>query len=176
EREILAAHSRLFSGEKYYAHPAFDHAGQYAGEHALSSVPASPAGADLVRLSRLPSHEVAEEEQDVRGWPVLARDGVAGEVEDLVADPAALRVRYALVRLTDEPAESHVLLPVGFLDLDGEAGRVCVPALQAADVRALPRQKGPIRRADEDELRAALDRVLDGRRRFERPDFRAGVV
>jgi len=175
QREVLAAHSRLFSGEKYYAHPAYDHSGLYAGEHALRSALTSPAGADLVPVSQLPDHQVADEEQDIRGWPVVAKDGAAGEVEDLVADPAALKVRYALVRLEDEAPHSHVLLPVGFLEIEGEAGRVRVPALRAADVRALPRQSGPIRRADEDEVRAALDRVLDGRRRFDRPDFRRDV-
>ncbi len=173
EREVLAAHSRVFSGAKYYAHPAYDHAGRFAGEHALRSTMASPAGADLVRLSELSRYEVAQEEQDVRGWPLVTGDGVGvGEVEDLVADPAALKVRYLLVRLPDEGSDRHVLLPVGFLQLDERGLRVRVPALQAGDVRALPRHSGPIRRSDEEELRAALDRVLDGRRRFDRPDFR----
>ncbi len=177
ERAILSAHGRLFSGRKYYAHPAYDHSGLYAGGHPILRGPASPAGAELLRLSELPEHEVAEEEQDVRSWPVVSRDGVVvGEVADLVADPAALRIRYALVRLADGGAGREpdcVLLPVGYLELDVAAGRVRTPALGAADVRALPPQHGPIRRADEDAVRAALDRVLDGARRFERADFRA---
>ncbi len=176
ERAILSAHGRLFSGEKYYAHPAFDHSGFYAGGHPILGAPPAPAGAELARLSELPDHEVAEEEQDIRGWPVVTRDNaVAGQVEDLVADPAALRVRYALLRLADgvKGAEPDcVLLPIGYLELDLEAGRVRAPALALADVRALPPQHGPVRRADEEEVRAALDRVLDGPRRFERPDFR----
>ncbi len=68
---------------------------------------------------------------------------------------------------------SRQILPVGYLDLDAAGGRVRTPALGAAEVRALPPQHGPIRRSDEDAVRAALDRLLDGRRRFERPDFRA---
>ena len=170
-RRASGRRGRFFSGEKYYAHPAYDHSGLYAGGHPILRGPALPAGAELVRLSALPGHEVAEEEQDVRGWPVVPRGGeVVGDVEDLVADPAALRVRYALVRLAG--SEDRVLLPVGYLELDAAAGRVGVPALGATDVRALPCQAGPIRRADEEAARAALDRVLDGLRRFERPDFR----
>ncbi len=178
ERALLSAHGRLFSGEKYYAHPAYDHGGLYAGGHPILRGPAARAGAELIRLSELPEHEVAEEEQDIRGWPVLTREGdTVGEVEDLVADPAALRVRYLLLRLADTAAArepDRVLLPVGYLELDaaGGRGRGRVPALSAADVRSLPPQQGPIRRADEDAVRAALERVLDGPRRFERPDFR----
>lgn len=176
ERAILSAHGRLFSGERYYAHPAYDHSGLYAGGHPLQRAPATPAGAELVRLSELPEHEVAEEAHDIRGWPVVTRDeAVVGPVDDLVADPAALRARYALVRLADRGGGAEpdrVLLPVGYLELDAAGGRVLVPALDAADVRALPPQRGPIRRADEDEVRTALERVLQGPRRFQRPDFR----
>ncbi len=178
EQALLSAHGRIFSGEKYYAHPAYDHSGLYAGGRPILRGPAAPAGAELLRLSSLPEHEVAEEEQDIRGWPLVTRQGeVVGEVEDLVVDPAALRARYALVRLADAPAgrePDRVLLPVGYLELDAADGRVRTPALSAADVRALPPQRGPIRRADEDAARAALDRVLAGPRRFQRPDFRAG--
>ncbi len=176
EQAILSAHGRLFCGERYYAHPAYDHSGLYAGGHPLLEAPPTPAGAPLVRLLELPEHEVAEEAQDIRGWPVVTRDdAVVGGVDDLVADPAALKVRYALVHLAEgaggaEP--DRVLLPVGYLQLDAAGGLVRVPALDAADVRALPPQRGPIRRADEEEVRVALERVLEGPRRFARPDFR----
>ncbi len=176
QRALLAAHGRLFSGEKYYAHPAYDHSGLYAGARPIVTGTVTPAGAELVRLSELPGHEVADEAQDIRGWPVVARAGESpGQVQDLVADPAALKVRYALVRLGDGGQDKEpdcVLLPVGYLELDAERRRVLAPTLDAADVRALPRQSGPIRRADEEAVRAALERLLEGPRRFERADFR----
>ena len=176
EPAILSAHGRLFAGEKYYAHPAYDHGGLYAGSHPILRGPSRPAGGELVRLAERPEYEVAEEARDIRGWPLVTKDGATvGELEDLVADPAALKVRYALVRLGETAAGAEpdrVLLPVGYLELDADARQVRTPALGAAEARALPRQSGPIRRADEEAVRAALDRVLDGPRRRERPDFR----
>src|SRR5688572_26786961 len=41
-RDLLAAHGRVFRGDRYYAHPAFNHRSLYAGEHPI--VPASEAG------------------------------------------------------------------------------------------------------------------------------------
>jgi hypothetical protein len=35
EQELLEQHGRAYHGERYYAHPAFDHTGLYAGTHPI---------------------------------------------------------------------------------------------------------------------------------------------
>lgn len=169
EQAILEAHGRFFSGEKYYAHPAYDHAGLYAGERPIVAHELD-GGEALQFLSDLPNCEVAEGEPDIRGWTLLASDGSrAGQVTDLVIDPEALQVRYVAVLRQDE---RQVLLPVGFLQVDPDRRAVQTPALRPQDVHELPPHTGPVTRAQEEALRMALDRLLDGPRRFLRPDFR----
>lgn len=54
----------------------------------------------LASLDGLTGYKVAEGDPDVRGWDVIGRDGRRiGEVDDLLVDTAALRVRYLEVRL-----------------------------------------------------------------------------
>ena len=170
EEALLAAFGRFFAGERYYAHPAFDHSGLYASEQPLVGAPPDTrAGPQLLRLSELAGFELAEGEPDVRGWRLRTRDSIVpGEVTELVADPEALQVRYAVVRLKDD---REVLVPIGYLELDTANEVVRAPSLLADDVRALPGQSGSITRADEDAVRAALEARLSGRRRFLRADF-----
>lgn len=173
ERAVLAAHGRFFYGERYYAHPAFDHSGLYAGEHPIVRGPtpkAEPSG--RVRLSSLPAFRVSPGEPDVRGWPVHTADGRrAGVVRDLVVDPKARTVRYVVVgERTREPHE--VMLPVGFLRIESDAHRVDAPVLTADDLDALPAAPGrSITRDDEDRIREILRDRLDGERLLGRPDF-----
>jgi len=54
----------------------------------------------LSRLRDLQGYEVADGYPDIRGWDVKTSDGTTiGEVEDLIVDPQALRVRYVVVEL-----------------------------------------------------------------------------
>jgi uncharacterized protein (TIGR02271 family) len=47
--------------------------------------------------------EVAQGESDVRGWDVMTSDQRrVGEVDDLLADPAAMKVRYLTVELDED--------------------------------------------------------------------------
>jgi len=59
------------------------------------------AGTDrLSRLRDLHGYEVADGYPDIRGWDVKTSDGATiGEVEDLIVDLQALRVRYVVVEL-----------------------------------------------------------------------------
>ncbi|MBX6364762.1 MAG: PRC-barrel domain-containing protein [Gemmatimonadetes bacterium] len=168
---VLAAHCRVFAGGRYYAHPAYDHGGLYAGEHPIVAPALAVPRSELAPLSRLPGYRVAEGEADVRGWRLTdCRGDDVGAVEDLVVDPAARKVRYAVARLD---GNARVLLPVGLLALDADAARVRVAGLAAEDLASLPpAPAGELTRAAEDELRAALDARLQGTRRFDRPDFR----
>ena len=61
----------------------------------------------LAPLSELDGFKVAEGDPDIRGWDVLASDGSkVGEVEDLVVDTAAMKVRYIDVELDDDRFEN----------------------------------------------------------------------
>lgn len=174
QQAVLAAHGRLFHGDRYYAHPAFDHSGLYAGEHPIARGPSAPVSlAPLERLSDLPGYRVREDEPDIRGWPLLDGHGQrVGTVEDLIVDPTARKVRYALVALEEGP--KRVLVPVGFLQIQSDATEVRTPALTAEDLRALPPYRlGAVTREDEERIREVLEERLGSGRRFQRPDFHA---
>ncbi len=72
EHALLRAHGQLFHGERYYAHPAFDHRGFYAGPHPLAREPGEPADSGLQPLRRLRGYRLAREEPDVRGCVTAA--------------------------------------------------------------------------------------------------------
>lgn len=171
ERALLEAYGRTFHGERYYAHPAYDHSGIYVGEHPVVS-----AGAEteepLSRLSYLSGWRVAAGESDIRGWPlVLAGDGSRLEVNDLIIDTKAERVRYVVVPTPD--GNGARLIPVGFLRIDTAGRKVVAEGFTAEDVAALPSYAGGgVTRVAEDSLNAALRRTFSGRRRYLLPDFR----
>jgi photosynthetic reaction center H subunit len=177
QRRLLAAHGRLYYGERYYAHPAYDHGGLYAGEHhPIVRGPHAPSQPlPLAALGDMTEYVVAREQPDIRGWKLLGRDGEgAGEVGELLVDPRAAKVCYVVVERPDaEPA----LLPVGFVEVAAGNGEphVFSPSLDAADIAALPAYREPITRHAEDRLREWLDERLDGGRRFDGPDF-SGVA
>jgi hypothetical protein len=174
ERALLHAHGRAFHGERYYAHPAYDHTGLYAGDHPL--VRTGDVAGDATRLRplrELPNVAFAPGEADVRGWPVETGSGEgAGVVEDLIVDVSGRQVRYVILRLDAEADVERVLVPVGFLRVDANAQRLRAPGLGADDVTALPRYGGGVvERADEEALRDALQERLFARRRYASPDF-----
>jgi hypothetical protein len=62
--------------------------------------PGTEAAGRLRRLHDLRDYEVADGYPDVRRWTVKTSDGTTiGEVEDLIVDTQALRVRYLVVEL-----------------------------------------------------------------------------
>ncbi len=169
ESEILAAYSRLFYGEHYYAHPAYDHRFLYVGEHPVESD--GDGAPTLGLLSRLSGWRVASGEQDVRTWPVEGAGGrEAGRVADLFVDTGARRVRYLVVERTGAGA---TLIPVGYAHLDRERQRVRLGGLYAADVQALPEcdPAAGLDREDERRLLRAVEGRVGADRRFERPEF-----
>jgi hypothetical protein len=69
-------------------------------------------GSTLVPLGRLRNYRVAAGDPDVRGWRVLGADGrVIGEVDDILVDTEAMRVRYLDVTLDSERGD-EVFRPV----------------------------------------------------------------
>jgi len=172
--EVLRAHGHLFYGSRYYAHPSYDHRGLYAGEHPVAGPGPRPDEPPRVSpLGELEDHRVARGEPDIRGWSLEGSAGRhVGEILELLVELDAKRVRYVVVEL-DGPDRS-VILPVGHLELDGEAGRARTPALTRDDIRLLPAYEPPLTREQENRLRAAIEGRLQGDRLFERPDFRSG--
>jgi hypothetical protein len=187
ERELIAAYGRSFYGDRYYAHPAFDHSRLYAGEHPImaahehvehaEAAPArAPRGPTLALLSRRPDYRIARGEPDIVGWPLRTDAHLpSGVVSDLVIDPAEEQVRYAVVDVAD--GEGAVLLPVGFLQIDRRSSSVRAPGLRHDDLASLPRfSEGEIERDLEERVRETLrNRMLD-RRRYSLPEFREGLV
>lgn len=77
----------------------------------------------LSRLSGLDDYRVSSEDPDPRGWSVVTTSGTrVGEVEDLVIDTAAMKVRFFEVRLDQaRGGDGLVVLPADALDVsDGE--------------------------------------------------------
>jgi hypothetical protein len=170
EHEILAAYGRCFYGERYYAHPAYDHRG-LSPEGAETLI--GEASRDRVTpLSALPEMRVASEDADPRGWLLRGQHDVPlGEVTDLLVDADERAVRYVAVRRSDDRAT--VLVPVGFLVLERDAGVAAAPGLLPEDLAALPAWHGSdIDRAHENAIRDALLGRLLPERRDALPDFR----
>jgi hypothetical protein len=170
ERALLEAYGRTFHGERYYAHPAYDHLGIFAGENPVVADKDADQPA-LRRLAYLPGWRVASAEQDIRRWPLLVDDSDGFRVRDLIVDTGAQRVRYIVVASND--GEAARLLPIGFLQIEGEPQVVRAPGLTAEDVLALPPYDGGgVTREQEDQLCATLRQRLSGRRRYMLPDYR----
>lgn len=166
---LLAAHGRLFRGDRYYAHPAFSHRGLYAGEHPI--VPPSEAGPntsdELQLLSEARDYQIAADQPNVVGFTLLDGQGEdAGVVEDLVIDTQALNARYLLVRT----ATARLLIPVGYVEI--ERSTVRMPGLHGPDLAALPHFDGmPLSRRTEQELLQSIEHALDARNPFLRVDY-----
>jgi len=170
QNELLDAFGKLFKGQRYYAHPAYDHSGLYAGTHPLLRDPLAPLNEHgLRRLSALPAFRVAEGEPDIRGWPLVSRDGAhIGDVRDLIVDTDGEQVRYVVVTRTVDAAETA--LPIGYVTLKERAVHT---TLSADELMELPPVTGDeLVRADEKKLRVALDNLLRGQKAYYRPDFR----
>jgi ribosomal 30S subunit maturation factor RimM len=169
QNELLTAFGRLFDGQRYYAHPAYDHSGLYAGAHPLLRDPLSPVTpAGIRRLSVSPDFDVVDGERDIRGWEIVGENRARlGCVTDLVIDTQAEQVRYITMRRATDDRETAI--PIGYCEL-GER-TVHVP-FSLDDVLALPEFSADVlTREAEAQLRTMLDNLLSGSRRYLRPEF-----
>lgn len=169
EHDLLELHGRAYHGERYYAHPSFDHTGLYAGAHPILRESPPAPGDVLLPLSALPGYRVARGEPDIRGWELAGfGESSLGRIADLVVDQDEEKVRYAVVAT----GVRQVLLPVGFLSIDPAASRVRASSLFSDDMAALPGYAGGrVDRAEEEAVRAALLEQLKGHRRYQLPDY-----
>ena len=170
--EVMQAHGRLFYGSRYYAHPAYDHRGLYAGDHPVAGPEKAVAEEPRLRpLAELTGFRVAGSENDIRGWTLLdRRREEAGEVTELLVDVPAKQVRYVVIWLED-PGRSAAL-PVGYLGIDTEDRCVTTSELTREDIRLLPAYEPPLTRAAENRIHTALEGRLTGDRYYLRADFR----
>jgi hypothetical protein len=171
ERALLEAYGRTFHGERYYAHPSFDHTGVFAGEHPVVADGDRSADPPLQRLAYLPGWRIARGEPDVVGWDVQLEEGARLTVRDVVVDTSNDRVRYIV---TDSPrGDSLRLLPIGYLTVDRDRHALTAPGVTLADVHQLPDYDGgAVAREDEDMVNDALRDAFGTERRYQLPDFR----
>ncbi len=97
----------------------------------------------VVPLDELDDFKVASGDPDVRGWDVLASDGrKIGEVDNLLIDTGAMKVRYLDVDLDSEIVGSgddrHILIPIGYARLNEDDDRIRVDSLKSSDIGGLP--------------------------------------
>jgi uncharacterized protein (TIGR02271 family) len=108
----------------------------------------------IAPLSELDDYEVADNDPDVRGWDVISADGrKVGEVEDLVVDTGAMKVRYLDVEVDKEyraDDNRRILIPVGHARLHEKEDHVHINQLSSQDLRTYPAHTGRIDRSYED--------------------------
>jgi hypothetical protein len=121
----------------------------------------------VVPLKELKDYKVAEGDPDVRGWDVVSSDGRdIGEVDELLVDVEAMKVRYLDVDLDRSVREAmaeglkhdHVLIPIGSAQIHEKDDKVVVDLLHSL-VGGLPGyEHGPLSRDSEANLRSRFDR------------------
>lgn len=139
----------------------------------------TPGG--LVPLDKADDYKIAEGNPDPRGWEVVASGSKIGEVDKLIADLSALKVRYLDVELDKKFAgtkDRHVLIPVGAARLDDDNDRVLLETISSDALAGLPAytEGTPITRDFENSLRerltgAPIPAPRAGRDYYEHADF-----
>lgn len=119
--------------------------------------------ADTRRIAPLDEvdFEVAEGDPDVRGWGVWGKDGRrVGEVEELIVDTAARRVRYLDIELDDKltgMSNRRVLVPIGAAQLEPDHSEVRLQ-YESDDIVRLPVYTAEgLTRDYEEDLRRGFD-------------------
>lgn len=119
----------------------------------------------IIPLDQLDDFTVADGDPDVRGWEVLASDGrKIGEVDELLVDPTAMKVRYLDVDVDDDlitaDDDRHVLIPIGYARLHEDDDQVFVDTLKSTDLAGLPAYRHEaLTREYETDLRTRFDKT-----------------
>jgi sporulation protein YlmC with PRC-barrel domain len=118
----------------------------------------------LYKLSELDYFEVSDKDPDVRDWKVYTNDGrEVGSVDDLIVDPAELKVRYLDVLIDyresgNNEIVKHVLIPIGTAYVDKDDDKVILKSITLDNLRDLPVfEGGIITRRYEHALRKIID-------------------
>ena len=101
------------------------------------------AASTLVSLNDSGEFEVADDDQDPRGWQVAMSDGrLVGKVDDLILDTETMKVRYLDIdldrRVGRDDADRHVLLPVKLAQVGERHERVTVSAQSSEALERAP--------------------------------------
>lgn len=104
-------------------------------------------GPELIPLSDASDYEVADNEPDVRGWDVYGEHGEKiGEIDDLIVDPKAMKVRYldvdAVDDLTTNDKSRHMLIPIGSANIHETEDKVIIRGVTKEQLEACPTYKG----------------------------------
>lgn len=102
--------------------------------------------------------EIVEGQPDIRGWDVKNAGGeTIGEVDELILDAQARKVRYMVVDLDDDALDldddRKVLIPIGLAQLDEKDDDVLLPNVNIAQVKQLSAY-------DRDHLDDAAERAI----------------
>jgi uncharacterized protein (TIGR02271 family) len=119
----------------------------------------TPGG--LVPLDKADDYKIADGNPDPRGWDVISNGRKVGEVDKLIADVSALKVRYLDVELDDDFAgtkDRHVLIPIGAARLDDDNDNVLLQGMTRDALIGLPAfaANTPITRDYENSLRERM--------------------
>lgn len=113
----------------------------------------------LARLEELKGFDVADGDDDIRGWEVRTPDDrKIGKVEELIVDPTERRVRYMEVKVDRKALgwddDRHILIPIGAARLNGDKHDVLIERLPAQGLAGAPAyRRGKITRDYETSLR-----------------------
>ena len=115
--------------------------------------------------------EVAEGEQDVRGWTVVTADQrKIGEVDDLLADPVAMKVRYLTVEVDaaarGSQSDRTIRVPIERARLH-EAERQVVLDTDAANMRNFASTPAQPLREDQLKMTRSAEELRIGKRQVE---------
>jgi photosynthetic reaction center H subunit len=116
-------------------------------------------GATLSRLGDLDDYDVADGDEDIRGWDVLTHDGrKVGKVDELIVDTSALKARYMEVKVDKDIAgtddDRWAVVPVGTARLDEDGNEVLIDRLpMTALLTEEERKRQPLSREVEVALR-----------------------
>ncbi|MEO3407585.1 PRC-barrel domain-containing protein [Mucilaginibacter sp. CAU 1740] len=102
----------------------------------------SNQGYHLEELSNS-DYEIKDGEPDIIGWDVRNNGGgKLGEVDELIFDPQARKVRYIVLNMEgndlDLEDERRVLIPIGIANLHTDKDEVVVPLITELQLAQLP--------------------------------------
>jgi hypothetical protein len=89
-------------------------------------------------------YEIRDGEPDITGWSVFNSEGnKIGEIQDLLFDPEARKVRYMVLQLQANGQDVYdddrdVLIPIGVAELHSEDEQVSIPLASAQPLTGLP--------------------------------------
>lgn len=141
--------------------------------------------AALASLDDLDDFKVHEDDPDIRGWDVVTENGEKiGEVDELIVDTAAMKVRYFGVDIDEDllgdrdhdSERDRLLVPIGYATLNEEEDQIRVRGIGAQEMGTWPLySRGGVTRENENEMLRRVDPEfqtdVEGDDWYDRPHF-----